>query len=252
VYEINLAYQPSDKFETIENTKSTSDRDKIYLTFSFRYWKQHNDYFGLGSCSASHFASFLSALQELGTHTVDEFNNNSELKKSYHYHWIKWNAEGVNPRKNGKSALDISDEFFGPDYSWYQFAITTGTGRFAGFYDENTVFQVVVVDINHNLQPAKINNYQIQKTRIHGTPYDKLNVLVTATKNRIQKECPTCPHLKSLSEHDENIYISIEADLFEVINTYVQNNNYLDFNEALTDLAIYAMEKCTDSLVEGL
>ena len=44
------------------------------------------------------------------------------------------------------------------DYPWQQFQITRANGRVIGFWDEYHVFQVVLLDPEHNMQPCKSRN----------------------------------------------------------------------------------------------
>lgn len=240
---IKVTNPPTKEFEIIGQGKSRIPGGQKYLTFSFRYWKQHNECFGLAKCVPNHFVAFLSALQVLGTYAIDEFNSNIKLRDVFHYHKINWGSKGVVTRRNGRIRFEIPEEYTGPDYPWYQFAITTGKGRFAGFYDENTIFQVVVVDINHNLQPAKKHNYQIQKSEVIGTPYDLLRARVDSTKGLIQNNCPTCPYLKHLSDHDNNVYISIDEDEFNIINSCSIERGHLSIGETLTELALHVLDE---------
>ena len=46
-----------------------------------------------------------------------------------------------------------------------QFSITKSTGRIVGYFDrDSSIFHIVLLDPEHNIQPAKKTNYQIQPT----------------------------------------------------------------------------------------
>lgn len=47
------------------------------------------------------------------------------------------------------------------DFPLYQFQISMANGRVVGFFDENWVFNIVLVDPNHNMQPSKDYDYRV-------------------------------------------------------------------------------------------
>jgi hypothetical protein len=66
-----------------------------------------------------------------------------------------------------------------------QFSITKSTGRIVGYFDrDSSIFHIVLLDPEHNIQPAKKTNYQIQPTT-KGHDFLKLS---KRTKNKTTKE----------------------------------------------------------------
>lgn len=101
-----------------------------------------------------------------------------------------------------------------------QFSISISTGRIIGYFDrDSSIFHIVLLDPNHNIQPSKRNNYQIQATTKGVSQYDDLlNKLEQVRK--IVKDCPTekCKLHSALDEmeglHDNIVYIGLDKDFY--------------------------------------
>lgn len=136
---------------------STSKR----WTFSFRYFRQI-EYFGLNKSDNVWFSSLLERLKELCNYELDYFSKHTVLRQNWRYHEIDWDSRNV-PIKRAdlnwieKEILDNTDE-----YVFFQFMVSTANGRVVGFWNEtNDVFNIVLLDPLHNIQPSGFYDYKV-------------------------------------------------------------------------------------------
>ena len=92
-----------------------------------------------------------------------------------------------------------------------QFSITKSTGRIVGYFDrDSSIFHIVLLDPEHNIQPAKKTNYQIQPTTKGLSQYDDL-------LNKLEriKKCKLHSHISVIEElHDNIVYIGLDNDFY--------------------------------------
>ncbi|HEX4335779.1 MAG TPA: hypothetical protein VH062_07680 [Polyangiaceae bacterium] len=135
-------------------------------TFSLRCWRQA-DYFGLDTdrvVSAHWFVALLNRLRELCFEDVDAFRASGYKHEVLRYHEVNWGAPNIPIAR--RDCTWVPREYLENevDYPFYQFQISTALGRVAGFWDEQQVFNIVMLDPLHNLQPAKDYNYRVEAT----------------------------------------------------------------------------------------
>jgi hypothetical protein len=77
------------------------------------------------------------------------------------------------------------------DYPFVQVHISKGVGRIVGFWDENNVFNIVVLDAFHNLQPSSYREYRVVATKELSCDYSLLlkNVDDARTRPCKTSEC---------------------------------------------------------------
>lgn len=172
-------------FTTSLTTTNVSQRHTI--TFSFSFFRQI-EYFGIGECSNKWFIGLLERMQVLCTFTREELILGNRGNKTIRCHPIQWDAKNV-PIKRGdfywlpKEVLYNDDEF-----PIMQLSISTSNGRIIGFFDKDGyVFNVLLLDYNHNLQPSKKDNYQLQSTTEGISQYTDL-------LNKVHLAFNSCPH----------------------------------------------------------
>lgn len=138
-----------------------SDRE-VKFSFSFRFFKQI-DYFGIGDAENKWFASLFQRLSDMSQKSTEIFGNYGD-RDTYRLHTIDWEAKNIPIAKSDlnwipKDYLENEEE-----YPLWQFELSTGTGRVVGFLDENSIFNIVLFDPKHNLQPSKKFGYKVEET----------------------------------------------------------------------------------------
>lgn len=143
---------------------STKEPRKPKLwTFTFRFWSQV-EHFGVPS-RPGWYVSVLSRLQQLSKEPIEQLQD--RLKASaLRYHEIDWKARNIPVSRTDfgsvpREYLDNEDE-----YPFYQVHISKAVGRIVGFWDEEGVFNVVIFDPLHNIQPSKHVAYNVQPSPI--------------------------------------------------------------------------------------
>lgn len=153
--------------------------------FSFRFWSQI-EYFGLDSSDISNrwFVSVLERLKVLSAEPIDRVHREPEMRAAMRFHRIDWHTKGIPITKADLPDLPLHyrDD---PEYDLYQFQISKGTGRVVGFFDENWVFNVVLLDPLHNLQPSKHYDYSVD-------PCSPLSCEITNLRENIKTSIAKC------------------------------------------------------------
>lgn len=202
--------------KSLVSTEQNKIVKKNNITFSFSYFDQIPD-FEIGCCSQKWHIGLVERLKALGKMAPEAFLEDKG-SDALRFHRIDWNAKNIPIQRTSlswlpKDILDNDDEF-----PIMQFSISTSTGRMIGYFDrETSVFNIVLLDPNHNIQPSKKTNYQIQPTTKGLSQYDDLlNKL-----DRIKKTAKKCPHnecilhedISTIDELNQNIvYVGLDKD----------------------------------------
>ena len=144
------------------------------ITFSFSYFKQIPN-FQIGECSKGWHIGLLERLGALGTMTPQEVLEENRGSIALRCHPIDWSAKNIPIQRKDLDWLpkEILDNE--TDFPIMQFSITKSTGRIVGYFDrDSSIFHIVLLDPEHNIQPAKKTNYQIQPTTKGLSQYDDL------------------------------------------------------------------------------
>lgn len=151
--------------------------------FSFQYWRQV-EYFGVDQCDKSWFVSLLTRLSEV-SHLHVEDALAGAYGDALRCHPINWAARNI---PIARTDIDWLGDFTSDDIEIVQFSISTGRGRVIGFFDASNIFNVILLDPLHNMQPTKKHNYQVRASYIAQCAITRLSVTF---ENIIAK----CPHL---------------------------------------------------------
>jgi hypothetical protein len=174
--------------------------------FSFRFWKQR-EYFGLGAKDNHWFASLLERLQLVSQESVDEFLGDAKKQNTMRYHRVNWGQCNIPIQREDLSWLPSVYRDNDDEYPIYQFSISTGNGRIAGFWEDN-VFNVVLIDPFHNLQPVKEYDYKTTPTEElpgeHELLIAKLNLIKSTPPNCSKGQCSTQTALQFLDLHNQS------------------------------------------------
>jgi hypothetical protein len=196
------------------------DMKKEKLVFSFLHFKQI-DHFGIGNCSSKWHTSLLERLSVLGTMTKQEVLEDNRGSTSLRCHPIDWSKKNVPIER--KDLTWLPDEILGNDSEFpiMQFSITTGTGRIIGYFDkEPTVFYIVLLDPEHNIQPARKHNYQIQPTTRGVSQYDDLLMKIEDVDDIVNKcpygeGCLIPKHIAKTKEEHNVVYTLLDDDFYQ-------------------------------------
>lgn len=150
--------------------------------FGFEYWEQR-EHFGLKDCQSTWYVSLLERLREMCKLELEEITANPAKgsSRAYRYHAIDWNKKNVPITREDLSRIPKDAD--GNDYEIYQFTISMSLGRIIGFIDDNRVFQIVLLDPKHNLQPSRDYNYAVDRTEIGRCHFTSFTQQVIETAN---------------------------------------------------------------------
>ncbi|MBK1866390.1 hypothetical protein [Taklimakanibacter albus] len=163
---------------------------KIKWRFSFRHWRQIS-YFGVDQCDKPWFVSLLERLSEVSNLYVDDALSGA-YGRGLRCHHIDWAAKNI---PISRAEINWVTDALSEDVEFLQFSVSRARGRVVGFFDEDQVFNVVLLDPMHNIQPSRKLNYQVRATYIGQSEITKLSVTF---QNLIIK----CPHLNSEQQND--------------------------------------------------
>jgi hypothetical protein len=128
--------------------------------FGFRFWRQV-DNFGLSEQDPGWFISLLERLRQLSNEDDDVLDRDHAKRDFYRYHSVNWHQPGIPIRLRDLDWVPTEYRENPEEYPFYQFTISMALGRVAGFHDENGIFQIVLLDPKHNLQPPKKFDYKV-------------------------------------------------------------------------------------------
>lgn len=164
-------------------------------SFGFRFWRER-EFFGFESRGKPivhrWFLSLLERLKSLGEYSIDEFTSDRALMKSLRYHEIDWSAKKCPIRKSDLDWVPLEYLNGGQDCPFYQFQLSKANGRVVGFWDENYVFQVVLLDPLHNLQPSKKFGYKVDPADPLGCEYTQVRLSIEQITQRMKCEGAGC------------------------------------------------------------
>lgn len=177
--------------------KPEPTNEKMWV-FSFRFFRQYKNFGFNGDGSKINlnwFSSLFERFQELGKMKIDDVVKNPN---SHRYHKINWYARNIPIKLDELDWIDDCYKNNQEEYPLFQFDVSRALGRVAGFWDENSIFQVVLLDPLHNLQPSKYNDYKIINCDILDS---ELTAVVNAA-HKANEKCATegCEAKKHISE----------------------------------------------------
>lgn len=201
-------------------------------SFSFKYFKQI-DKFGIGNKDASWFTSMLERLKDLSKYNIDNFISNSQLKDTLRYHTINWDQTNIPVKRKDFDWLPKDIVVNDDEFPFYQFQISTGTGRIVGFWLDN-VFNIVVLDPMHNIQPSKKFNYFVYPTKTVESEYNSLLADIDNLKKyKCSNDCNLHLELcKIPTNSDKNFYhFSLDDDYHIALSEKIKNKSITDLIE---------------------
>ena len=168
-------------------------------SFGFRFFNQIR-YFQIGGVDNGWFISLIDRLKEISQMDRERFLKDFSQHSNIRYHIIDWKSKNVPIERQDlgwvdKDYLDNEEE-----YPMLQFHISKALGRLVGFWDEQNVFQVVLLDPMHNIQPSKYNDYHVDDTYNMSSEYSSILLDVSRVRNKIIEGagCEVCSLIKQI------------------------------------------------------
>lgn len=191
-------------------TSQKAEKQKI--TFSFRFFKQQEPFFGLSGKQNRWFVSLLDRFRDVSGKDVDFLLNPKETE-GYRFHKINWEQKGIKIKRTDFSWVDKQYLDNATEYEFFQFEISTGEGRVVGFFDETgNCFNIVTLDPLHNLQPSKKHNWKTQTTHILDSEIERLHSGLAryfAKYDNLESE------IYNLTVFEDYEYCAIDKDFFK-------------------------------------
>lgn len=192
-------------------------------TFSFRYWRQI-DKFGLDKSEPKWFVSFLDKLQELSKYNIDEFRSNPSLTSNWRYHPIDWGKKNVPIERSTCTWVDSDYLNNEEEFPFVQFQISMALGRVVGFWDDLGVFNIVLLDPLHNIQPSKDYAYTVNPCSPLSCNYSDLLSEIDEVKRHqcSQEDCKVHVKIQNIGvnkRHKSLILIEMDQDTEERVRS---------------------------------
>lgn len=216
--------------------------------FSMRFWQQIAN-FGCDGVDSKWFVAVLERLRDLGGYTIDEFMEDGPKKERvWRYHEIDWDGKNVPLTRKEinwlhKDYLDNPEE-----YPFFQFQISKALGRLVGFWDENQIFNIVLLDPNHNIQPSDYSDYKIRPCGPLECQYTQLLAQMDSLGEGLHCELDQCKVRLSLAKTAANtrrqaVIVPISDDDKISIEEVLRTGRAKSLNAVLVDGLLLSMEK---------
>lgn len=202
--------------------------EKKRLNFNFRFWSQIEN-FGLSELRDGWFVALLEKLRDLSSYDVDVFVQSSEAKDAWRYHQIKWDQPNIPIQRNDLTWVETSYLDNAEEFPIYQFQITKSLGRVVGFWDEKKVFNIVLLDPLHNLQPSKAFDYKVNPSSPLACDY---TILVQQVESLVSTCSDQCPHANSVTNLQTR---KKELQAFGVVMVQVSDLSKLEYAQKVVD-----------------
>ncbi len=208
-------------------------------SFSFRFWEQ-TKHFGLDRSPPKWFVSLLEKLKELSCFQIDKFLTDGKKKYAWRYHAIDWNQQNIPIQRKDLEWVDAAYKDNPDDYPLLQFQVSQALGRVVGFWDENTIFNIVLLDPFHNIQPTKSHNYRVNACDPLSCEYTSLLSEISTLKrlNLCKNNCGYTDRLKQIPTNEVNANVLIH---------FLNDNQKEELDSVIHDKSTY-----TDVLMLGV
>ena len=188
-YAINAGSPPKYGHVPVEDGRVSEPK---CWTFSFRHWQQISNFgFADAGLDLGWFVSLLDQLKALSSETVDDIRRGKDTRKAdvLRYHPIVWKQPGIPLQRS--DFLWLPEDILGNEieFPFFQFCISTGTGRIVGYWDQDDLFYVLLLDPLHNIQPSKKFNYRVDPCNPMRNQFEKLSHAITCLIQDVEAGC---------------------------------------------------------------
>lgn len=197
-------------------------------TFSFQYWKQI-EFFGLDKSNPSWFVSLIEKLKELSSKEVKAFVSNGSERDAWRYHSIDWNQKNIPIQRKDLDwiAQDYRDNE--EEYPIVQFQVSQSLGRVVGFWDENSIFNILLLDPLHNIQPAKSYGYKVDSCNPLSCNYSSLLNSIESLKQGDYCSSPDCGYQQSLET------LPVDNSYTNVVMHFLDDKQIIEVDELIKE-----------------
>ncbi len=202
--------------------------------FSFKDFKQIEN-FGLSTVDSGWFSSLLSRLSDLSKISVDVLAKDRKLRDDMRYHPIDWGSYNIPIQRNdfdwvSKEIIRNEEEF-----PFFQFHVSKALGRVIGYW-EGKVFNILLFDPMHNMQPSKRNVYKIRASSPVETDISSILSSIDEIK-RMECTTPDCKikkHVLSLgftNRETNAVVLFLEDDYYEYLDGILEKHSLSEIVE---------------------
>jgi hypothetical protein len=203
--------------------------------FSLRFWKQAR-YFGVDQCEKSWFISLLERLSNLSAIDIDDLTSGAGAA-AIRFHPVDWSAKSI---PIARKDIDWLGDYAGEEFDLVQFHLSRAMGRVIGFFDEDLVFNVVLLDPLHNLQPSKDFGYRVRASHIAECQMTRMTVTLqhlilskTFLSAAQQEEMLAELSAISLNYFDAAVHLSISEEHLKKAYNFARMGLITDLGELL-------------------
>lgn len=192
---------------------------ETHLSFSFSFFRQIS-FFGIREQDNCWFVSLLDRLKDLSGKD-SSIMGDKNAKKAYRIHPINWAQTNIPIKKQDLSWVP-KEYLTNEEIEFLQVEITKSNGRIIGFFNEtNEVFNIVLLDPKHNIQPTKNTGYRVDRTSLGLTDYQQLLAQMkdmrVDEKHKFRADQMVCIDDELLALFYEYGSSSIQSDLEEFL-----------------------------------
>jgi hypothetical protein len=191
-------------------------------TFGFSHFRQI-ERFGLDRTDRGWFVSFLEKLRILSAEIVDDFISDGEKKGRWRFHPIDWTAYEIPIQLEVLDWLPADVRNNQVEFPLHQFQVSMALGRVVGYFDEDQVFQVVLLDPWHNIQPSKSHNYRVDPCSPLSCDYSNLLARLTAAREYECSDGANCAVKEALQNVHEKPLMSLNIVLMKPDDDAMKN-----------------------------
>lgn len=215
-------------------------------TFSFRYFREIEN-FGLSQKQPNWFSSLLVRLNELSNRKISDITSNPGERDAWRYHEINWSQKNIPVQYDDLDWIDDSYRSNQAEFPLYQFQVSQSLGRVVGFWDEKQVFNIVLLDPMHNIQPSKSHNYKVDACSPNNSDYSNLLLKIQkiVTDNSCSPSCPFPDQLNNIHRFDLGADTSILIFPITDMDSACLDKaiEALGDNSSAIDLLMYAVDE---------
>lgn len=166
------------KLVTLEKVERARERTQQlaenHISFSFYYFKYHNEKYNMGNVTAARFIKLKEVLRDVSNYSMKEFIpafNHSQ----------RWRCHGL--EEDIVAEFELEEAFLDQvREGCFQFSITQALGRVLGF-NIHSVFFIVLLDFHHNAYPG---SYGVQLYSGPVTLEDELQALNMSLQDEVE------------------------------------------------------------------
>lgn len=206
-------------------------------TFSWRFFRQI-EYFGAREKDAGWFVSLFDRLSVLSSKTISEVLANPREKQLWRMHEINWNLPGIPIKLQDLHWIERKYLDNQTEYPLWQFSLSTALGRVIGFRDELNVFNIVLIDPSHNMQPSSFSDFKPRPAHIADGEFQRAIAHIEASISGCGDGCGC-----------RNLYSAIQKGLTQRLNFPAM---LVSMPERLFSLVAVAIQDGTANCVSDL